>query len=203
MKGLTPRLAFRTWTTSQVGCRSWHRETHGALISSSLIACPSLGTYYLGMFWRTLLLIVVSAPALGQKSSSRSADLIRSMRQEIDQAFQRHDAKQLAALFSSDCRFTTPSAQIDGSGALERFNTSLFTKRPDVIFTHRANRIVVNENWDLASEQGDWIERWTDKDGVTELRGAYMTMWKRAGGRWREYSEIIVPETCSGSSYCH
>jgi hypothetical protein len=72
-----------------------------------------------------------------------------------------------------------------------------------VILTHHPNRVVVNENWDVASEQGDWIERWTEKDGVTELRGTYLTMWKRDGGRWRKYSETIVPETCSGSSYCH
>lgn len=72
-----------------------------------------------------------------------------------------------------------------------------------MILTHHSNRIVVNENWDVASEQGDWIERWTEKDGVTELRGTYLTMWKRDGVRWREYSETIVPETCTGSSYCH
>jgi hypothetical protein len=36
--------------------------------------------------------------------------------------------------------------------------------------------VVVNEAWDVASEQGDWIERWTDKDGGTELWGSYLTM---------------------------
>jgi hypothetical protein len=75
-----------------------------------------------------------------------------------------------------------------------------FLKWPDLTLTHRASRIVVNEDWDLASEQGEWIERWTEKGGVTELRGTYLAMWKRDGGKWREYSETIVPETCSGSS---
>lgn len=129
--------------------------------------------------------------------------MITSARHEIDKAFQSHDAKQLAALFSKDCRFTAPPTHADGSDDLERFNASLFAKRPDVTLTHRSNRIAVNENWDLASEQGDWIERWTETDGVTELRGSYLAMWKRDAGHWREYSEIIVPETCSGSSYCH
>ena len=36
--------------------------------------------------------------------------------------------------------------------------------------------MVINENWDLASEWGDWLERWTYKDGVTEIRGTYLTM---------------------------
>jgi len=157
------------------------------------------------MLWRIfvcLVFIVTSRPALSQTATSASADQIRSIRRQIDSSFQHHDAKLLSTLFSSDCRFTAPSSHIDGSEALERFDASLFMKRPDVTLSHRENRIAVNENWGLASEQGEWRERWTDKDGITELRGAYMAMWKREGGHWREYSEIIVPETCSGSSYC-
>jgi len=125
------------------------------------------------------------------------------MRQEIDKAFQSHDAKHAATLVTPDCHFTTPVVHTDGSDALERFQASLFTRRSDVTLQHHPNRIVVNEDWDVASEQGDWIERWTEKDGVTELRGSYLAMWKRDEGHWREYSETVVPETCTGSSYCH
>jgi ketosteroid isomerase-like protein len=155
------------------------------------------------MLARMLFLILSSTCVFGQTTTSDSAEQIRSLRQEIDQAFQRHDAKQLTAFVSSDCHFTSAAVHIDGSDALERSHTSLFMRRPDVILTHHPNRVVVNENWNVASEQGDWIERWTEKDGVTELRGTYLTMWKRDGSRWREYSEMIVPETCTGSSYCH
>jgi uncharacterized protein (TIGR02246 family) len=155
------------------------------------------------MLLRILFLILASTSAFCQTTPSDSAGHIRSLRQEIDRAFQGHDAKKLAALVSPDCRFTAPSVHLDGSDALERFQASLFTRRPDVTFTHHADRIVVNENWDLASEQGEWTERWTEKDGITELRGIYLTMWKRDGGHWREYSETIVPEGCTGSSYCH
>ena len=154
------------------------------------------------MLPRLLFLILVSTPVFCQTTTSSSAEQIRSVRQDIDKAFQRHDTKQLATLVSSDCHFTAPSVHIDGSDALERFHASLFLRRPDVILTHRPNRVVVNEDWDVASEQGDWIERWTEKDGVTELRGTYLTMWKRDGVDWREYSETIVPEICTGSSYC-
>ena len=157
------------------------------------------------MFSRILFLIVASAFAHSQSAqpaTSGSADQIRSMRREVDNAFQHHDPKQLATLFSPDCHFTAPSIHIDGSDALERSHESLFLKRPDVILTHHANRIVVNENWDVASEQGEWVEHWTDKDGVTELRGTYLAMWKRGNSHWLQYAEIIVPETCTGSSYC-
>ena len=155
------------------------------------------------MLSRMLFLILASTSAFCQTTTSGSANQIRSTRQEVDRAFEHHDAKQLTTLISADCHFTAPTVHIDGSDALERFHTSLFTRRPDVTLTHNPNRIVVNEKWDVASEQGEWIERWTEKDGVTKLRGTYLTMWKRGGGHWLEYSETIVPETCTGSSYCH
>jgi ketosteroid isomerase-like protein len=154
------------------------------------------------MLSRILFFILASTSVFYQTTTSNSAGQIRSVSQEMDRAFQRHDAKQLTTFVSSDCHFTSASVHIDGSDALERFRASLFMRRPDVILIHHPNRIVVNEDWDMASEQGDWIERWTEKDGATELRGTYLTMWKRDGGHWREYSETIVPETCTGSSYC-
>src|SRR3979409_951955 len=103
----------------------------------------------------TLFLILMSTSILWQTTTSSSVEQIRSMRQEIDKAFQAHDAKQLATLVDSDCHFTAPSVHIDGSDALERFHVTLFMKRPDVTLTHHPNRVVVNEDWDVASEQGD------------------------------------------------
>ena len=150
-----------------------------------------------------LFLALATMSALGQTTTSGSEGQIRCVRQDLDLAFQRHDAKRVAALATSDCHFIAPSIHVDGSDALQRFDESLFLKRTDVTLLHHPNRIVVNEDWDVASEQGDWIERWTEKDGITELRGTYLAMWKRDGGKWREYSETIVPETCNGGSYCH
>jgi ketosteroid isomerase-like protein len=138
-----------------------------------------------------LFLLLAPTSVFCQTTTSSSEGQIRSTRQEIDEAFQRHDAKQLTTFVSSDCHFTAASVHIDGSDALERFHASLFAKRSDVILNHHPNRIAVNEAWGVASEQGDWIERWTNKDGVTELRGTYLTIWKREGGHWREYSETI------------
>jgi hypothetical protein len=86
----------------------------------------------------------------------------------------RRDAKQLATLFSSACHFTTAAVHIDGGDALEHLQETLFLKRPDVTLVHQTDRIVVNENWEVASERGEWIERWTEKDGTTELRGSYL-----------------------------
>lgn len=148
------------------------------------------------------LLLLILLAALWQITDSNSGEQIRSARQRIDQSFQQHDAKQLRSWFTSDCHFTSAATHVEGADRLEQSHASLFTRRPDVVFLHHVNRVAVNENWNVASEEGDWIERWTEKDGVTELRGTYLAMWKREAGRWLEHSEIIVPESCSGSSYC-
>lgn len=148
------------------------------------------------------LLFPILVAALLQITDSNSGDQIRSARRNIDQSFQQHDAKQLRSWFTSDCHFTSAAAHFDGAERLEQADASLFTRRPDVVFLHHVNRVAVNENWDVASEVGDWTERWTETDGVTELRGTYLAMWKREAGRWLEHSEIIVPESCTGSSYC-
>src|SRR5271156_5071842 len=152
---------------------------------------------------RSIMLVLIAAAfTFSPTIAPTSEEQIHSVRRQVDDAFQRHDAKQLAALTTSDVHFTAPSVHVDGADALERLYTGLFARRPDVVLTHQINRMVINENWDLASEWGDWLERWTYKDGVTEIRGTYLTMWKREGGYWRVYSETIVPESCAGSSYC-
>src|SRR5229473_728588 len=91
------------------------------------------------MLPRMLSLLLVSTALFCQNTTSSSAGQIRSMRQEIDKSFQHHDAKQLVALVSADCRFTAPTVHLDGSEALERFQESLFTRRPDVRRRNRAN----------------------------------------------------------------
>jgi hypothetical protein len=60
------------------------------------------------MLSRMLFLILASTSVFCQTTTSSSAGQIRSMRQEIDKAFQRHDAKKLTTLVGSDCHFTAP-----------------------------------------------------------------------------------------------
>jgi len=67
-----------------------------------------------------LFLVVGATSAFWQNTTSGSGDQIRSVRQEIDDAFQRHDARQLATLVTSDCHFTAPSVHTDGADALAR-----------------------------------------------------------------------------------
>jgi hypothetical protein len=85
---------------------------------------------------RLIILSVLAAISVFSRSATPSSeDQIHSLRQEVDEVFQRHDAKRLATLASTDCHFTAPTVHTDGADALERLYTTLFTNRPDVTLT--------------------------------------------------------------------
>lgn len=109
------------------------------------------------MFPKLLLLTLVAA--LWQIADSNSGDQIRSAREKVDQSFQRHDAKQFRSWFTSDCNFTSAATHVEGAERLEQSYAALFTRRPDVVLLHHVSRVAVNENWHVASEAGDWMER--------------------------------------------
>jgi len=64
------------------------------------------------------------------------------------------------------------------------------------------SRVVVTEEIGFGSEEGTLVERWTARDGSTELRGNYFTMWKRINGTWKQQADVSIPESCKGHNYC-
>ena len=84
---------------------------------------------------------------------------IRTIRQQVDSAFEHHNAKELAAFYRFDGHFSAPAVHLDGADAIQRTNNSMFSRRPDVNLNHRISRIAVNEEWGIASEQGEWVDR--------------------------------------------
>lgn len=54
----------------------------------------------------------------------------------------------------------------------------------------------------LAAERGSWVGRWRRADGVQELHGTYLAMWRRTGAGWQIRSELFVTLRCTGSRAC-
>jgi len=156
------------------------------------------------------------APVLASDSSGTSAlaanvgaaktDIQRAIKAERDAwnvAFARRDTAALGAQWAPTGTLSTGAGTWQGREEIVREHyASLFSGRPDISFTRTTDRVAGHDGWHLVYETGRWIEKWSERDGVTELRGAYFTMWRRARGRWRKLSEIFVPDYCAGSTYC-
>jgi ketosteroid isomerase-like protein len=128
---------------------------------------------------------------------------VRAERAAWNAAFASRDTAVLAEQWAPAGTLSTGAGIWRGREEILREHyLSLFAGRPDVTFAREPERVTGHDGWNLVYETGRWVERWSEPDGTTELRGAYFTMWRRAGGRWRKVSEIFVPDYCAGGAYC-
>ncbi len=134
------------------------------------------------------------------KSSSESQ--IRGARKGFDDAIARRDFSALSSFATSDLQETGPSWRSTGLATFQTSTQGLVAKRPDLDMKFETDRIEVNEIWNVASEQGHWRERWTEKGSPVDLRGSYLAMWKRINGQWFLDACLFVPLVCEGEKYC-
>lgn len=110
----------------------------------------------------------------------------------------------LLELFSPDAHFASAGGKWAGKDiGLQKFSM-LLKKRPDLQWDNRPKKVVVNEDWGVAYETGDWTEGWTEPDGTATIHGTYFLMWKKTAGQdWLIHAAIFTPLLCTGSSqYC-
>lgn len=146
--------------------------------------------------------IALFPTAAAQTPRPREEDAIRAARARWNRAVEKRDATALRTLFSDTYHFAGGLGHISGSDSAVAAAARLFTQRPDVFYEARPTRIRVVADHGLASEYGEWVERWREPSGPTELRGTYYVLWRYQGDRWLMEGEVNVPERCSGSDYC-
>jgi ketosteroid isomerase-like protein len=69
-------------------------------------------------------------------------------------------------------------------------------------YTRNPTRVDVSTARPLAAEAGEWLGRWREADGVRQVRGTYLAMWRHTDDGWRIRSELFVTLECTGSSTC-
>jgi len=147
--------------------------------------------------------ITLTAASLsGQTVTTDSKSEILGARAAWNKSFANHDAEALSGFVTPDFTYVNPLGQYWGMTAVKHHYEGLFKGRPDVTMIWTPSLVAVVEGHGLASEEGKFIERWTARDGITELRGGYFTMWKRINGTWKQQADLSVPESCKGGSYC-
>jgi len=127
---------------------------------------------------------------------------IERQRQQWNQLVAYRKAAELANLAMDDVQVVTPSRAISGKKNLVRSYESLLQKRPDLVQIFTPESVERNPKWKFAAERGHWSESWQEEGENTEVRGSYYALWKLKDGRWRLYSQVVTPLSCTGARYC-
>jgi hypothetical protein len=152
----------------------------------------------------TLLFVAVAPfPTITAQTRDRvQEEAIRAAREQWNRAVGKRDTAAFRALLSGTYRLTSGYGHIFGQDSAVAGAARLFAQRPDLFYEAHPTRIRVMADHGLASEYGEWVERWRVPSGLTELRGTYYVFWRSHGGRWLIEGEVNVPEACTGSDYC-
>jgi hypothetical protein len=149
-------------------------------------------------------LLVISAPCsapTAQVPDPQEA-AIRAARDKWNSAVAKRDPAALRELLSDSFHGVGGAGHIPSRDALLALATKRFAERPDLFYENRPTRIRVVADFELASEYGEWLERWKEPTGLTEMRGTYYVLWRRVEGRWVIEGVVEMPESCIGSDYC-
>ena len=136
-------------------------------------------------------------------ASAPEAD-IREVRARSNKAIAAHDLDAVTATLTPDVVVTGGNGGVnvgrDSVRAVFRRNfadTTFidFLRTPDSITVSTARPL-------LAAEQGHWMGRFHTANGLEDIGGVYLAMWRRTSEGWRIRSELFVSLTCHGPRMC-
>jgi ketosteroid isomerase-like protein len=147
-------------------------------------------------------ILVAGCAHLAAPWAKRAEGDVERQRQQWNQLVAYRKPADLAALVTDDVQLITPSGVISGKKNLARSYAGLLQKRPDLVQIFTPERVERNPAWKFAAEHGHWSESWQEQGEDTEVRGSYYALWKLKDGRWRLYSQVVTPLSCTGARYC-
>jgi ketosteroid isomerase-like protein len=151
------------------------------------------------------VLVLISVVCTGGRIRAQTDEqAIRDSRARSNAAIAAHDVAGIARAWVNDVHIvSSTSTQTAGSQANQQRMARQFETKPDTIYVRTPATIEVYSPWNVASECGEWVGRWTEPDGKLEIGGTYLAQWRRIDGRWLIQAELYVPTHCRGSKYCN
>lgn len=142
----------------------------------------------------------ISLVALACTATSQEEADIRTVRAASNAAIASHDTASIGATLTEDYHVITSrnAESVGRSAMLTRFAADA----PDVVYIRTPDVIQVFPEWNMASETGTWVGRWSDNGDPIELSGTYYAKWHRMDGQWLIRAEIFTPLICKGGQYC-
>ncbi len=150
--------------------------------------------------WLLVATGCISLVAVACTATSPEEAEIRSVRAASNTAIAAHDTASIGATLSEDYHVITSrnAESVGRSAMLKRFAADA----PDVVYVRTPDVIQVFPEWNMASETGTWVGRWSDKGDLIELSGTYYAKWHRSDGRWLIRAELFTPLACKGGPFC-
>ncbi|MFN7978165.1 MAG: nuclear transport factor 2 family protein [Vicinamibacterales bacterium] len=143
------------------------------------------------------------AMAAAAPPAADDAAAIRAARAQSNAAIAAHDVPGIQRHWLADVHIVTSTgAQGTGRDVNGERMSQQFARRPDTVYVRTPVTVDVFDQWQVASERGEWTGRWTEPDGVVDIRGTYLAKWRKVDGAWRIQTEVFVPTSCRGSKYC-
>jgi len=155
---------------------------------------------------RLAIFVLLSALCASGRLQAQASDderLIREARARSNAAIAAHNLDGIAGAWMPDVHVvSSTSAQTAGSQGNRQRMAQQFKNRPDTIYVRTPATVDVFAAWNVASERGEWVGRWTEPDGKLEIGGTYQAQWRKIDGRWLIQAELYVPTYCRGAEYC-
>ncbi len=132
----------------------------------------------------------------------RTAAGVAAASAAFDRAFNSGDMVTLETLLTEQTVMVVHGAHLIGRAEVVQANRELREERPGVSMESRPESIQLGPvGWSVASERGQWIERWTQDGEPVELRGTYHAVWRFREGLWAREALVLTPVSCQGP-YC-
>ena len=135
--------------------------------------------------------------------STQDQQSIFAARTTNNEAIKKQDAAGVAAIYTDNFFIlTSTNGFFEGKERVGEIYQSVFDSRTDVLFVRTPTNITVNPDWNMASEQGNWIGTWKVDGEEIEVGGDYYAKWHKIEGQWKLRSEVYTQFECAGAVVC-
>lgn len=125
---------------------------------------------------------------------------IRMAREQFNRAIANGDVGAMEGLFAPDYHLVTGrSDQFDGAERHLDMWRQVFRTDPSFKCRREPAEVVVNEDWGLAQETGNWVCNQTVEGTSSRYSGVYAAKWQRTtGDEWVLQAEVFTTLDCEG-----
>ncbi|MEO5817241.1 MAG: nuclear transport factor 2 family protein [Gemmatimonadaceae bacterium] len=140
--------------------------------------------------------------AIGNLSTPESE--ITEVRSRSNRAISAHDLETVVTTMTPDIVVTAGNGGVlVGRDSVRASFRRSFADTTFIDFLRTPDSITVSTARPaLAAERGHWMGRYHTANGIEDIGGVYLAMWRRTNEGWRIRSELFVSLTCHGPRMC-